>query len=66
MLGGTLVSFFTQNSYPLSKMIVIYDGKPTEYTYQMISTYRNITWIISNIRLGQLAAVDQVYRHIDT
>ena len=32
----------------------------------MIKNYPNITWIITNIKIGQASALDQAYKHIET
>lgn len=32
----------------------------------IIEDYPNITWIISNIRVGQVTGVDQAYKYIET
>lgn len=33
---------------------------------KIVQHYPNITWIISNIKVGQVSGVDQAYKHIDT
>jgi len=32
----------------------------------LIKIYPNITWIITNLKVEQLSAIDQAYKYIDT
>lgn len=66
MLKSTLLSFFKFNTYPLKKIVAIYDGKMSPSLEEVVKTYPNITWIMTNVKVGQLAAVDQAYKYIDT
>ena len=66
MLASTLASFFKFNTYPLKKIVAIHDGKTYDELDKLIKLYSNITWIITNINVGQLAALDQIYKYIDT
>lgn len=66
MLSQTLASFFKYNTYPLSKIVAIHDGESNQNLLEIIDRYPNITWIIANIQIGQLSAIDQAYKHIET
>lgn len=66
MLMSTLESFFKYNTYPLHKIYAIHDGQPSDELMKVIDRYPNITWIVSNLKLGQLTAVDLVFRFVDT
>ena len=47
-------------------MVAIHDGSPNDKLEKVISKYPNITWVISNINVGQLTALDQAFKYIDT
>ena len=66
LLASTLSSFFKHNTYPLTKIVAIHDGQTNAQLEKVISEYPNITWIITNFNVGQLAALDQAFKYIDT
>ena len=66
MLKLTLLSFFKFNTYPLKKIVAVCDGEMSPSWEEVIKTYPNITWIITNVKVGQIAAIDQAYKYIDT
>ena len=66
ILASTLASFFKFNTYPLKRVVAIHDGKTYDELDKLIKDYPNITWIITNINVGQIAALDQIYKYIDT
>ena len=65
-LKSTLSTFFKYNTYPLKKIVAINDGPMDEEFEKVVKQYPNITWIMTNMRVGQIAAIDQAYKHIDT
>jgi hypothetical protein len=65
-LDKTLKSFFRFNTYPLKKIIVIHDGRLTKGITQMMTLYRNITFVVTGRNIGQLAAIDHAYQMIAT
>lgn len=65
-LGRVLISFFKFNTYPIKKFVIIKDGTINEEIEKLIPVYKNITWIIANKNIGQLAAIDVAYKLIDT
>lgn len=62
----TMSSFFSKNSYPLKKVVCVNDGPSYPELEAVIKLFPNVTWVISNIKVGQLEAVDQGFRYIDT
>lgn len=65
-LSRVLASFFKYNTYPVTKMFIGHDGKDNRRLQRLMDTYKNITWIITNIKVGQLEALDQTFKYIDT
>lgn len=61
-----LKNFFEQNSYPIKKAIVVHDGPTNKDLNFLMNTYKNTTWIVTNIKVGQLEAIDQAYKYIET
>lgn len=61
-----LKSFFEFNTYPIEKMIVINDGGHYDELDEIIEQYKNITWILTMKEIGQLAAIDEAYKFIET
>lgn len=66
LLSSTLQTFFQYNSYPLVKVIVTHDGNLYKGLEDLIKVYPNITWLISNMKVGQMTAIDQAYKLIET
>ena len=62
----TLQSFFKFNTYPLKKVVVTHDGPIHEGLKGVIKMFPNITWVITTVKIGQLAAIDFGYQYIDT
>lgn len=69
LLAQTLKSFFTHNTYPLAKIIIIEDsGGGEKQLRQLIKPYRSypIQLIINEQRLGQMRSIDRAYKQVDT
>jgi hypothetical protein len=53
------------NSYPLDKVVAVIDGNETEYIRELKKLYLdNITWIITNTTIGQVAAYDLAFQSV--
>lgn len=65
-LSASLKSFFNFNTYPIQKIIVVQDGALYEELDRLIKIYKNITWVITTKQIGQLAAIDEAYKFIET
>jgi hypothetical protein len=65
-LLNTLKSFFTQNTYPIKEIIVIDDDVINEEFNTTKQMFPNITWISTNMKVGQLFAIDIAYKFITT
>ena len=66
LLEKTLDSFFACNTYPLAQTIIVEDG-PQEANSRLQKKYmdRDITWLSTGKRVGQIAAIDYVYSFIE-
>jgi peptidoglycan/xylan/chitin deacetylase (PgdA/CDA1 family) len=66
LLERTLDSFFAFNTYPLSQIIVVEDG-PSSANAGLAAKYaeRGITWLATESRVGQIAAIDYAYSYVD-
>lgn len=53
-LDKILQSFFQYNTYPITKLVIGHDGADNPKLRNMINKYPNITWVITNIKVGQL------------
>lgn len=64
LLRRTLDSFFAFNSHPIARMIVVEDGP--EIPPDVMHGYedRNILWLSTGRRIGQIAAIDYAYSHV--
>jgi hypothetical protein len=67
LLERTLDSFFKFNTYPIDRVIVVEDG-PGERNALLMRKYhpRDITWIDTGQRIGQIAAIDYAYPLVTT
>lgn len=55
------------NFFPFNKIIIVCDGNLTEYLRQIKDHYGdNITWIIANNTVGQVAAYDLAFQNINS
>ena len=50
----------------MKKVVIINDGPRYPELDQLIKVYPNVTWIITNIKVGQMEAIDQAFKHIET
>ena len=67
LLARTLESFFEYNTYPIREFIVIEDGiHPSEVSSDPRFVGRQIKWLATGRRVGQMAAIDIAYAHITT
>jgi len=66
LLEKTLDSFFAFNTYPLAQTIIVEDG-PQEANSSLVKKYadRNITWLSTGRRVGQIAAIDYAYSFVE-
>jgi hypothetical protein len=67
LLERTLDSFFHFNTYPIDRIIVVEDGS-ADVNAPLVTKYRNrqIEWLSTNSRMGQIVAIDYAYSTIDT
>jgi hypothetical protein len=67
LLETTLDSFFAFNSFPITQTIIVEDG-PGEANASLMQKYaqRNITWLATDRRIGQIAAIDYAYAFVET
>jgi hypothetical protein len=63
LLSRTLDSFFAQNNYPVREFIIVEDG-PSDSTLKDEPRFRtrNIKWINTGSRVGQIVAIDFAYQ----
>jgi len=66
LLDKTLSSFFKLNTFPITRMIIVEDGGKIESDLVEKYQSRNIDWISTGDRVGQIAAIDYAYSHINT
>ena len=66
LLEKTLDSFFAFNTYPVAQTIIVEDG-PQEANSHLAEKYagRNITWLATGQRRGQIAAIDYAYSFVE-
>ncbi|MBV8523508.1 MAG: glycosyltransferase, partial [Acetobacteraceae bacterium] len=67
LLERTLASFFTYNTYPLDRFIIVEDG-PRDANLRAMQRFRerSITWIGTERRAGQIEAIDLAYSLVGT
>jgi hypothetical protein len=66
LLEETLNSFFTMNSTPLEKLIVVEDGPGIPQEVRDKFNGWPIEWISTGRRVGQIAAIDYAYSRVKT
>ena len=66
LLDITLTSFFRHNRFPISHVIVVEDGESANKHLMAKYRSRNIEWISTGKRVGQIAAIDYAYSRIKT
>ncbi len=67
LLEQTLESFFKFNSYPIERFVVVEDGVSDKNAALMQKFRgRGITWIGTQRRTGQIAAIDRAYTLVGT
>lgn len=66
LLDVTLASFFTYNTYPIERIIVVEDGISVPGSLTEKYKLRPIEWISTGERVGQTAAVDYAYSRVPT
>lgn len=66
LLEITLSTFFKFNTYPIREIYAINDGFTSPDFQAIKNRYPNITWILTNRRVGQINAIDIVYSYIKT
>jgi hypothetical protein len=67
LLERTISSFLKYNTAPLARFIVIEDG-PSERNRELQKTFSSdlFLWLATGQRIGQIQAVDEAYRHVQT
>lgn len=65
-LYEALSTFFTFNTYPIERVIVVNDGPTNRDLENIAGQYPNVTWIATIEKVGQVAAVDIAYRFVKT
>lgn len=66
LLERTLKSFFEFNTYPLADFFIYEDSGALECNAHLWEQYKNIKWFGNRERLGQIMAIDQLYRRVQT
>lgn len=66
LLDITLASFFKHNRFPIFQMIIVEDGEKSNDLLKVKYKARNIEWISTGKRVGQIAAIDYAYSRIKT
>lgn len=66
LLTATLDSFLSKNTFPLQSILVVEDGPPIAATVRAPFAGRNIEWLSTGQRKGQIAAVDLAYSRVQT
>lgn len=66
LLRRTLQSFLKHNDHPLYQLIVVEDG--STILRQVADEFgdRNINWLATGERVGQIASIDYAYSHVKT
>jgi hypothetical protein len=62
LLERTLESFFTLNTYPLARTIIIEDGPANPPAFPV----PDLTYIANEVRIGQVCSIDRAYSRVDT
>ena len=65
-LKVSLNSFFVNNTYPIRQIIIIDDDFYNDEFEKLTQIYKNVTWISTNLKVGQFYAVDLAYKHVQT
>ncbi|WP_424947568.1 glycosyltransferase family A protein [Candidatus Spongiihabitans sp.] len=67
LLAQTLITFFENNTYPISQFILIEDSGKAEVSDFIPAEYRErIDLIINQPQIGQVSAIDTAYRLVKT
>ena len=66
LLDKTLSSFFTFNTFPIKRMIIIEDGDHIAEELAAKYKSREIDWVSTGQRVGQFAAIDYAYSRVET
>jgi len=66
LLSDTLNSFFSMNTAPFDRLIVIEDGADIPEEIRRPFSHHPIEWISTGQRVGQLAAIDYAYSRVTT
>jgi hypothetical protein len=67
LLQITLDTFFSLNSYPIKKFIVIEDSGLPEMRDKILKKYENkIELIFNEVNLGPYKSIDKLYQQVDT
>jgi hypothetical protein len=54
------------NTYPIKEIIVIDDDIINDGFNEIKQKYPNITWVSTNMKVGQLFAIDIAYKFVKT
>jgi hypothetical protein len=54
------------NTYPLSAVVAIDDDVLNPQFAALVARFPNITWVSTNVKVGQLYAIDLLYSFIKT
>lgn len=65
LLERTLEAFFKFNTYPLAGFI-IYEDSGTDCNAALRDKYSDIVWLERPIRVGQILAIDTMYKEVKT
>ena len=66
LLRRTLQSFLKHNNHPLDQFIVVEDGPAILFQVAEEFGDRNINWLATGERVGQIASIDYAYSHVKT
>lgn len=66
LLEKTLESFFSFNSFPVTRIIIVEDGEGIAEDLAVKFARKPISWISTGTRVGQIAAIDYAYSRVKT
>lgn len=66
LLKPTLDSFFSTDGGQVEKLVVVEDGPAIPERFREVYNSREIEWIDTGRRVGQVAAIDYAYSHVRT
>lgn len=66
LLKQTIDSFRQYNTYPIEKFIVIDDSGDWNFHKELMSTIKDVTFILNVENLGLIKSIDVAYSHVNT